>query len=114
MMCVRTGNRIHNVAGIHNKNKIHTKSAIWVEIEAPGPPGADSQVENRSSSAGPYARSTNSDQAPPKRMRPKLGQPLLSIVRNRGPARISLGTRIELREFKSSQVESSQVKSSRA
>jgi hypothetical protein len=47
-------------------------------------------------------------------MRPKLGQPLLSIVRNRGPARISLGTRIELREFKSSQVESSQVKSSLA
>jgi hypothetical protein len=47
-------------------------------------------------------------------MRPKLGQPLLSIVRNRGPARISLGTRIELREFKSSQVESSQVKSSQA
>jgi hypothetical protein len=47
-------------------------------------------------------------------MRPKLGQPLLSIVRNRVPARISLGTRIELREFKSSQVESSQVKSSLA
>jgi hypothetical protein len=49
-------------------------------------------------------------------MRPKLGQPLLSIVRNRGPARISLGTRIELREFKlsSSPVKSSQVKPSQA